>query len=390
MGILGPPPTQRPGNISNPPTTPFCRITSQEARERREKGLCYYCDEKYSMGHRCERPQLFMVEDSPDVGEENSNANGQGAEVLDALPETFISRYCGTQHPQTLRVWGRLKNKNLMVLIDGGSTHNFIDQATASRVGLYITRNKKLQVVVANQEKIESCQVVLGIQWLETLGPIEMDYKRLTMTFQVGEISHTLHGLKRTAEAANIEALDSKECSRWQGMGFFFQIQISPTETSHSPDAYPEEIRSLLNRYSRVFEAPTGLPPRCLHDHRIPLQSNTGPVSVRPYQYPYYQKTEIERLSPPVPPPVADDSTILPQLETILARREIQKGKYRPRTEILVKWMGTTTEDATWENAWRFSKSYPNFVLEDKAGLSGGDRYVSHSACPRHVAPAAS
>ncbi|KAA8525965.1 hypothetical protein F0562_007935 [Nyssa sinensis] len=91
-----------------------------------------------------------------------------------------------------------------------------------------------------------------------------------------------------------------------------------------------------------------------------------------------------------VPPPVADDSTILPQPKTILARREIQKGKYRPRTEILVKWRGTTAEDATWENAWRFSKSYPNFVLEDKAGLSGGDCYVSHSACPRHVAPAAS
>ncbi|KAA8549573.1 hypothetical protein F0562_001409 [Nyssa sinensis] len=91
-----------------------------------------------------------------------------------------------------------------------------------------------------------------------------------------------------------------------------------------------------------------------------------------------------------VPPPVADDSTILPQPETILARREIQKGKYRPRTEILVKWMGTTAEDATWENAWRFSKSYPNFVLEDKAGLSGGDCYVSRSACPKHVAPAAS
>ena len=112
------------------------------------------------------------------------------------------------------------------------------------------------------------------------------------MTFQVGEISHTFHGLQRTAEAANIEALDSKECLGWHGMGFFFQI--SPTEIPHSADAYPEEIKSLLNRYSHVFEAPSDRPPRRLHDHRIPLQPNTGPVSVRPYQYPYYQKTEIE------------------------------------------------------------------------------------------------
>ncbi|KAA8529851.1 hypothetical protein F0562_034380 [Nyssa sinensis] len=48
-----------------------------------------------------------------------------------------------------------------------------------------------------------------------------------------------------------------------------------------------------------------------------------------------------------VPPHVADDSTILPQPETILARREIQKGKYHPWIEILVKWLGTTAEDAT-------------------------------------------
>ncbi|KAL5739505.1 hypothetical protein ACOSQ2_028685 [Xanthoceras sorbifolium] len=33
------------------------RITSQEARERREKGLCYSCDEKFIMGHRCQDPK---------------------------------------------------------------------------------------------------------------------------------------------------------------------------------------------------------------------------------------------------------------------------------------------------------------------------------------------
>ena len=41
-GLLGPPPSKD----ENP--SPFKRLTSQEARERREKGLCYYCDEKFS------------------------------------------------------------------------------------------------------------------------------------------------------------------------------------------------------------------------------------------------------------------------------------------------------------------------------------------------------
>ena len=51
-GILRPPTSQQ----ANPPPTSFRRITNQEARERREKGLCYYCDEKFILGHRCERP----------------------------------------------------------------------------------------------------------------------------------------------------------------------------------------------------------------------------------------------------------------------------------------------------------------------------------------------
>ncbi|KAA8536794.1 hypothetical protein F0562_029272 [Nyssa sinensis] len=76
VGILGSTPSQRSGMGSNAPPSPFHRITNQEARERREKGLCYYCDEKYSLGHRCECPQLFMIEDAPHMEKENGE-NGE-------------------------------------------------------------------------------------------------------------------------------------------------------------------------------------------------------------------------------------------------------------------------------------------------------------------------
>lgn len=65
-------------------------------------------------------------------------------------------------------------------------------------------------------------------------------------------------------------------------------------------------------------------------------------------------------------PPIDEATTsILPQPESVLARHVIQKGKYHPWTEILVKWKGAVAEDATWENAWRFQKSHPD-ILEDK------------------------
>lgn len=44
LGVLGPLPIQR-GN-ANPHN--FQGLTNQEARERREQGLCFYCEEKFS------------------------------------------------------------------------------------------------------------------------------------------------------------------------------------------------------------------------------------------------------------------------------------------------------------------------------------------------------
>ncbi|KAL5775263.1 hypothetical protein ACOSP7_012820 [Xanthoceras sorbifolium] len=49
-------------------------------------------------------------------------------------------------------------------------------------------------------------------------------------------------------------------------------------------------------------------------------------------------------------PPVSDESTVLPMPEKVLDRRVIQKGKYHPRTEVLIKWAGDSVEDATWEH----------------------------------------
>lgn len=38
------------------------KLTPNEARERREKGLCYHCDERYTPNHRCKTQKLLWVE----------------------------------------------------------------------------------------------------------------------------------------------------------------------------------------------------------------------------------------------------------------------------------------------------------------------------------------
>ena len=108
------------------------------------------------------------------------------------------------------------------------------------------------------------------------------------MSFKLEGGKHTLHGVRRPAGIFNIEALDDRECTNLWGTRFFFQI-ISAHNQSPSHRRSPEMVE-LLNQYARVFEKPNNLSPKRPHDHRIPLQPNTEPVSVRPYRYPYYQK----------------------------------------------------------------------------------------------------
>ncbi|KAL5751081.1 hypothetical protein ACOSP7_025684 [Xanthoceras sorbifolium] len=56
------------------------------------------------------------------------------------------------------------------------------------------------------------------------------------------------------------------------------------------------QIQQLLQNYKDVMAEPEGLPPIRSCDHKIPLQSGQGPVSVRPYRYPHFQKAETENM----------------------------------------------------------------------------------------------
>ena len=42
-------------------------------------------------------------------------------------PTIFYNAMAGITTPQTLKIEGHIKKKKLIVLIDAGSTHNFID-----------------------------------------------------------------------------------------------------------------------------------------------------------------------------------------------------------------------------------------------------------------------
>lgn len=84
-----------------------------------------------------------MIEDLPHSSIEDIEGIPPEPEHHEASRKIYFHAIAGTKHPQTIRVFGKFKNKNLKVLIDGSSTHNFIDQAIVSKFELPVIQDKK-------------------------------------------------------------------------------------------------------------------------------------------------------------------------------------------------------------------------------------------------------
>ena len=61
----------------------------------------------------------------------------------------------GISQPQTLKLKGYIKNENVIVLIDTGSTHNFLDIRVVIKLKLFVHLFPYMKVMVANDKKIE-------------------------------------------------------------------------------------------------------------------------------------------------------------------------------------------------------------------------------------------
>jgi hypothetical protein len=104
--------------------------------ERQMKGLCYNCDEKYFLRHKCKENKLFMAI-SEYVPEEDvtiplvEEPSLPDATLKPANPpkvEPLISLHAINRFStlQTLNIIGYIKNRKVIILVDSGITHNFI------------------------------------------------------------------------------------------------------------------------------------------------------------------------------------------------------------------------------------------------------------------------
>ncbi|KAA8546866.1 hypothetical protein F0562_003295 [Nyssa sinensis] len=141
------------------------RLTWDEMQKRRVKGLCFNCDEKFVPRHKCKRSQLLLLEgnyeESETDDEEGAHANFRGE------PKISLHAFTRWSIARTMRVSTKVRPHELIVLIDSGSTHNFINVKIAELLQLSVVPTEPFNVKVANgdplkcQRRFESVRVLL-------------------------------------------------------------------------------------------------------------------------------------------------------------------------------------------------------------------------------------
>ena len=64
-----------------------------------------------------------------------------------------------------MRVSGSVQGQQIHILIDSGSTHNFINAFTAEKLGCKMSANPAITVTVANGDRIQCDKIRVGMTW---------------------------------------------------------------------------------------------------------------------------------------------------------------------------------------------------------------------------------
>ncbi|XP_021765492.1 uncharacterized protein LOC110730018 [Chenopodium quinoa] len=237
--------------------------------------------------------------------DEYSDECDEDSLICDSEPRISMNALSGNQSFHTMRVVGMMNGKPLHIVIDSGSTHNFLDLTLATKLGCQVEKISPQSVTVAdgnhiacqhkcskfewvmNKRNFEAevmlislggCDMVLGVQWLR-IPPKKVQVVDGKPDAKV--LANAAHLCLLQVVDMDIGSLES-ECI------------LSSNELDCSSVS---ELQDLKDQFSDIFADPAELPPlRGVFDHKIPLVPNASLVNIRPYRYPLKQRDVIEQL----------------------------------------------------------------------------------------------
>jgi hypothetical protein len=194
-------------------------------------------------------------------------------------PVISLNSLTSFSSPQTLKLIGYIKHRKVIILVDSGSTHNFIHRYIAQETNCYIRAVNNFQIMIANGGSMKcgghcenvhlqigdyhlkshmfsidmgGCDIVLGAEWLRTLGPILMDFKELTMQFDQEGQQYKFQGII----IGSPEIISSHRMEKMLKKGHSGIIsQLHAIQATETPSV-SQDLQSILSKHQVVFSTP--------------------------------------------------------------------------------------------------------------------------------------
>lgn len=142
-------------------------------------------------------------------------------EIAPVLCCLSLKSFLGKHSPRTTKLIGMLGKSKLVVLIDSGASHNFLTPTLAAKLKLLVCEDSRLEVRLGNGVSVHGtgvCKdvqfqlagvefqgnfislelggvdVILGMEWLETLGTCEVNWRKQEWHFTYNGQSVTFVG----------------------------------------------------------------------------------------------------------------------------------------------------------------------------------------------------
>jgi len=175
------------------------------------------------------------------------------------VPQISLNALSGMPAPKTFRIYGTVAHHQVVILVDGDNTHNFIQARLAAFLHLDTSSIATIRVMIGNGSTLDcdtkcssipitiqghpfsvdlytlpigGADIVLGVQWLKLLVPVTTDYSSLTMTFNYMGQHISLHADPSLCPS-QASAQQLKCLTQTYSISALFQLTHVPDPTHH-------------------------------------------------------------------------------------------------------------------------------------------------------------
>ncbi|KAG6400729.1 hypothetical protein SASPL_137571 [Salvia splendens] len=185
-----------------------------ERAEQTRQGICWWCPEKHSRAHVCAKKFYALMgvddedEEIPVYDDTNVEDDGENMAICGDVSRVLV--LYPKIKPRSICLHGRINGSSVFILIDGGSTHNFIQPTVAEKLSLPINVISPFRVFAGDGaslkcvfacfntpvtlqghrfeidlfiHQVKGPDIILGVKWLQDLSDITKNFRNLTMKF---------------------------------------------------------------------------------------------------------------------------------------------------------------------------------------------------------------